>query len=108
MSECVLPELPLPTVEALMEQLGEVEDRAWDAVARAEACEFLMGNLLLALHATGVVDARALIDRLLLKTSNMDNGQARLGIQDFLQGLKLTIASDTGNGGAGNRTYTNH
>jgi len=79
--------------------LGHVEDKTWAASVNAVASRFLLGNLVLTLGHTGVLDARAFIERLLVVAPQSPDHPKE--VRQFLEELLLHIPSPGENGGGG-------
>lgn len=85
--------------------VAEVEDKAWAARQDASAARFVLGNLLLALAADGVMDIAALMTRLRLAATQLpetaDQRATDEFLRDVLQVLQAAPPAGGGTPGAG-------
>lgn len=85
--------------EGLADWIGQIEDKVWVAARDAAASRFLLGNLVLELGRTGVIDAGRLIRGLLAEApQHPDCPQA---IQELLEELQRCLPESEDNDGSG-------
>lgn len=91
------PEL---TPEYLADWIGQVENATWGAAQDAAVSRFVLGNLVLELGKTGLIDGEGFIQKLLAAApQHPDQPQA---VQVFLQELlRVLQQSRAGGGGHG-------
>ncbi|PIV87605.1 MAG: hypothetical protein COW48_10450 [Hydrogenophilales bacterium CG17_big_fil_post_rev_8_21_14_2_50_63_12] len=90
------PEL---TPEYLADWIGQIEDRVWCAERDAAISRFVLGNLVLELGRTGVIDAEGFIRKLLVAApQHPDQPQA---VQEFLEALLCYLPPSGDIGGSG-------
>jgi len=90
------PEL---TPEYLADWIGQIEDRVWCAERDAAISRFVLGNLVLELGRTGVIDAEGFIRKLLVAApQHPDQPQA---VQEFLEALLCYLPPPGDIGGSG-------
>lgn len=92
-----LDEIPPFTLEIAEEEIKAISDSAWVAGARAAAVEFVMGNLLIELNKSGVIDVLGVIRRLQDETPRLE-APARIAAEGMLQGFYEAV-SDEDQGG---------
>lgn len=93
--------------EKLADWMGQLEDKVWAAARDAAASRFLLGNLVLELGRTGVIDAARFIENLLvLAPQHPDQPQA---VQELLEELRRCLptpgADDEGGAPGGPRGF---
>lgn len=86
-------------IEQLEEWIGEVEDKAWAAARDAATSRFLLGNLVLELGRSGVIDAERFIRNLL--TAAPRHPDYPKEIQEFLEELLRCLPIPEEGGGDG-------
>lgn len=81
---------------ALDERLALIEDNAWVGMSTAKAMEFVLGNLLLELHRSKVLDGPAFISNLrqVLEQPGLMPAPQRLGVESILQSLQACLPTD--------------
>ena len=87
-----------PSLSGLSKWLGYLEDKAWAASVNGVASRFLLGNLVLELGRTGLIDARAFIERLLAAAPQSPDHPEE--VRQFLEELLLHLPAP-GEGGEG-------
>ena len=94
---------PASELETLEERLELIENLAWEGRATAVACRFLLGNLLLELHKTGVIDVPPFIGRLQQAlTSNGMDASLCIAAGSMLGTLQAQLAFSSDTEGTGN------
>lgn len=92
-------EAPDLSPEGLADWIGQVEDKVWCAERDAAVSRFVLGNLVLELGRTGVVDAERFIGTLLAAAPrHPDQPQA---VREFLEELQRCLPRPGDTGGDG-------
>lgn len=79
----------MPADDNLHDELRLIENNAWSAMSTAKGNEFVLGNLLLALHSGKVLDGHAFIAglRAALKLAPEVSAATRLGAEAVMASL---------------------
>ena len=87
------------TLEEAKEWLHKLEDDAWIAKSQAAALDFILGNLLVELDRSGVMDAKQFVGRL-QKLVPLLESSPQISAKVMLDQLQATLA-DGGSDGSG-------
>lgn len=88
-----------PSMDELEEWIGKVEDKVWVAERDAAVSRFVLGNLVLELGRSGVIDAHRFIQKLQVAAPlHPDYPEV---VQDFLAELQRCLPDDGPDGEPG-------
>lgn len=85
-----LPEIEPFTLEEAETMLLKIENDAWYASSKAEALDFILGNLVLRLDEAGLIDGQRFVDDLQPLLPGMSK-PLELGAQPILDGLRVAL-----------------